>query len=289
VKVDFAGFVDAVDTLHGVQVNVQVPVVDDNFPLTDQIKTRVYIPTGPQEMDGTTALVYARARHLSDDFDRGHRQQRVILSVKNELDPQTVFANLDGLVAALKKAVKTDIPIGDTNIMGQLLGLASQIDTKAIRSYVFSPPYFATDMWGPSNGTDSRVIIKADRVQQAARQAFNISPSVLALQDKLSGEGAQVWVEDGKGLASHAANNAAYLAYFGMDASAPLKPAATAPSHTTITVYGDAATKLPQTLKYLQNLYNVTVVQTGTDPTVKADIVVVLGRDGHDLTVPTAG
>ena len=288
VKVNFQGFKDAMDTLGGVQINVQIPVADNSFPLTDQIKTRVYIPAGPQDMDGTQALVYARSRHKSDDFDRGARQQRVILSVKNQLDPQAVFGNLNGLVAALKKSVKTDIPVGDTQTMGQLLQLASQIDTKGIRSYVFAPPYFGTDMWFPSHGTNSNIVINAGRVRQAVKQAFSISPSILALQAKLSAEGAQVWVEDGKGLALHASNNVAYLDYFGIDASAPVKPASAAPSQTTITVYGDAQSRLPETIKYLQDLYKVTV-KTGTDPGAKSDIVIVLGRDGRDLPLPTAG
>ncbi len=284
VKVDFKGFVDAIDTLGGVQINVQIPVAENDFPLTDQIKTRVYIPAGPQEMDGTEALVYARSRHGSDDFDRGHRQQRVVLSVKNELDPQSVFQNLDGLVAALKSAISTDFPIGDTQTMGRLLQLASEIDTKSIRSYVFSPPYFATDMWPVS----SDVIINTARVQQAVRQAFSISPSVLALQESLAGEAARVWVEDGRNGPGLAANNAAYLAYFGIDASAPTQLAPTTPAHTTITVYNGAETRLSATIKYLQSLYGVTV-QTATDAAVKADIVILMGRDARQMTVPTAG
>jgi len=288
VKVDFAGFVDAVDTLGGVQVNVQIPVAEDDFPLTDQIKTRVYIPAGPQEMTGQEALVYARSRHGSNDFDRGHRQQRVIVSLRNQLDPQTVFQNLTGLVSALRKTFQTDIPVGDTQTMGQLLQLASQIDTKSIRSYVFAPPYFATDMYPLTGGRDGRVLINTSRVQGAVRQAFSLSPSLLALRDTLSGEGAQVWVQNGRGLADHAGNNAAYLDYYGMDASALTKSATSSPSHTTVTVYNGAEKHLAATIKYLQNLYNVTVV-TVTDPTVKADVVIVIGRDGRDLAVPTVG
>ena len=284
VKVNFQGFKDAVDTLGGVQINVQIPVADNSFPLTDQIKTRVYIPAGPQDMDGTQALVYARSRHTSTDFDRGARQQRVILSLKNELDPQAVFGNLNGLVAALKKSVKTDIPIGDTQTMGQLLQLASQIDIKGIRSYVFAPPRFATNLWPAS----SDMPIKTAQVRQAVKRAFSISPSLLAQQDKLSAEGAQVWVLDGKGLAAHASNNAAYLEYFGMDASAPVKAANVTPGQTTITVYNGAQSKLPQTIKYLQTLYGVAIA-TASDPTATADIVIVLGRDGRDFAIPTAG
>ena len=290
VKVNFGGFVDAVDTLGGVQVNVQIPVAEDEFPLTDQIKTRVYIPAGPQEMDGQDALIYARSRHNSQggDFDRGHRQQRVILSLKNELDPQAIFANLTGLVGALKKSVKTDLPITDANTMGQLLQLASQIDTKNIRSYVFAAPRYGTDQYPLTHGTDGRIMANVPRIQQAANQAFSISPSILAEEEALTGEAAQVWIQNGAGLADHAGNNAAYWNYFGVEASPLVKAAATAPSQTTITVYNGAEKRLTATIKYLQKIYGVTVV-TATDPAAKEDILVVLGRDGRDLPLPSAG
>ncbi len=288
VKVDFSGFVKAIDTLGGVNVNVQIPVAEDDFPLTDQIKTRVYIPAGPQEMTGQQALVYARSRHGSNDFDRGHRQQRLVLSMKNELDPQTVFANLTQLVADLRGTFQTDIPVNDTQTMGKLLQLASQIDTKSIRSYVFSPPTYAIDQWGPSGGTNSNVDIIASRVQATAKQAFSISPSLITLRDTLSAEGAQVWVENGKGGKGLAANNAAYLDYFGIVASAPTKLAPSTPQVTTITVYNGAGDSAAATIKYLQNLYHVTAT-TATDPAVKADIVIVIGRDGRSLAVPSVG
>lgn len=284
VKVDFTGFKKAIDTIGGVQINVQIPVAEDDFPLLDNLKTRVYIPAGPQEMNGTEALIYARSRHTSDDFDRGHRQQRVVLSVEKAMDPQTVMQNLPGLVGALKTAVKTDVPIGDMNTMSQLLQLASQIDTKSIRSYVFAPPYFATNLWPKS----SDIPINLPRVQQAVKQAFSISPSIIAQQQALSAESAQVWVQDGKGGMGLAANNAAYLEYYGMDASALPQLAVTTPAQTTITVYNGAEAKLPTTIKFLQNLYSATIV-TATNPKIPADIVVVIGRNGQQLTTPSAG
>ena len=288
VEVNFQGFVDAVNTLGGVRVNVQIPVAENDFPLTDQIKSRVYIPAGPQEMNGTQALVYARSRHGSNDFDRGLRQQRVVLSLKDELDPQTVFANLTGLVSALKSSVQTDIPVGDTTLMGQLLSLASGVNTKNIRSYVFAPPYYATDMWVPSHGTNSNVDINVPRVQAAAKQAFSLSPSLISLRNSLSAEGASVWVEDGKNGLGLAGNNAQYLDYFGIDASAPTSLAPQTPQTTTITVYNGASARVAATVKYLQQLYGVTAT-TATSTSVGADIVIVVGLDGRKLAIPSAG
>ena len=290
VMVNFQGFTDAVNTLGGVQVNVQIPVAEDEFPLTDSDKTRLYIPAGPQEMDGQTALMYARSRHNSQggDFDRGYRQQRVILSLKNELDPQTVFNNLTGLVQALKTSVKTNIPVTDAATMGKLLDLASRVDTKNIRSYVFAAPYYATDMYQLTGGTNSKVIINLPRVQSAVRQAFTLSPALITLRNTLSAEGAQVWVLDGKNGMGLAGNNAAYLDYYGMDASPLAQLAPTTPAATTITVYNGADTRLTATIRYLQNLYGATV-KTAKSSTTKADIVIIIGMNAHSLTVPNAG
>jgi hypothetical protein len=284
--VNFKGFTDAVDTLGGLQVNVQIPVAEDSFPITDQLKTRVYIPAGPQHMDGSAALVFARSRHGSNDFDRGHRQQRVIVSLKEQANPEAVFANLPSLIAALKKSIKTDIPLG-TDVLPKLLSLAENVDTKSVRSYVFAPPYFATDMWGPSGGTNSDLVINTPRIRQAVSQAFTVNQKLLDQREQLGAEGAQVWVQGSASTRSLAANNADYLAYYGMDASAPNKAVAP-PARTTITVYGNAQTEFAATISFLEKLYKVTVIQ-GNDPAAVADIVVVLGSDAKSLTIPNVG
>ncbi|HET7829125.1 MAG TPA: LCP family protein, partial [Candidatus Limnocylindrales bacterium] len=83
IKVDFQGFRKVVDTLGGVQVNVQMPVYESQYPAGGQLR-RVYIAAGPQHMTGAQALIYARSRHRAagGDFDRGRRQQRVLLSLR---------------------------------------------------------------------------------------------------------------------------------------------------------------------------------------------------------------
>ncbi len=91
VEVNFEGFKKVVDSVGGVTINVQVPVVDDQFPGTTGRVQRLYIPSGLQHMDGDQALRYARSRHTSTDFDRGARQQRVLLSLREQADPQTLI------------------------------------------------------------------------------------------------------------------------------------------------------------------------------------------------------
>src|SRR5665647_727496 len=138
VEADCSGFKTVVDALGGVTVNVQVPVVDDYYP-GDDGTLRIYIPTGVQHMSGSQALIYARSRHGSDDFDRASRQQRVILSLRQQADFTTLIQRLPDLVQSTSKAVKTDYPIAK---LPQLIELASRIDIGNVRSFVFSPPYY---------------------------------------------------------------------------------------------------------------------------------------------------
>jgi LCP family protein required for cell wall assembly len=135
VEVNFQGFRQVVDALGGVTINVQVPVVDNLYPSDTGRTARVYIPAGIQHMTGAQALVYARSRHGSDDFDRGARQQRVITSMREQADVATIIPRIPDLIAAVKATVQTDIPQSE---LAKLAGLASSVATKDIRSYVFS-------------------------------------------------------------------------------------------------------------------------------------------------------
>ncbi len=136
--VNFQGFRQVVNAMGGVQINVQIPVAESQFPTSEGRLTRIYIPAGPQHMTGTEALRYARSRHRAagGDFDRGRRQQRVLLSLREQMNAQAIIANLPELVGALKDSVKTDIKTQD---LPKLLALAEGVDTKNIRSFVFAP------------------------------------------------------------------------------------------------------------------------------------------------------
>ena len=281
VEVDFAGFEKVVDALGGVVVNVQLPVVDDNYP-GDEGKLRVYIPTGVQHMTGAQALVYARSRHGSSDFDRAARQQRVILSLRQQADLATLARPdvLSALVAATKGAVRTDFPAAK---LPQLIELAQRIDMANVRSFVFAPPYYGTE--GYVNGS---YVLQANvqRIRQAARTAFKFDPRDQAQRQAVAEEGAVLWVVSSTGEQARATNLADYLDYEGFAASAPRGGAPdTASSATGVTAYNGAAETFPKTIARLEELFKVTV-RTATDPKMRADVVVVQGTKTPKLEAP---
>jgi LCP family protein required for cell wall assembly len=281
VEVNFDGFRRIVDVMGGVTVNVQVPVSDDRFPSIDGGLRRVYIPSGIQHMSGTDALRFARSRHGSNDFDRGQRQQRLLISLREQADPQALIPRLPDLVAALSTAVSTDIP---ANQLAPLLGLASEVDTKDIRSYVFAPPLYSSDTCADPRGCV--VLPKIDRIRAAVRSAFTADPSDEAQRQSLAQEGAGVWVLNGSGDIGRGSRLADYLDYHGLAASAPRqRPSGQIPADTTIVVYNGAEAKLTDTIAYLEKTFGVTVT-TKTDPAIRTDITITIGRRTPDLQAP---
>ena len=279
VEVDFSGFKTVVDALGGVTVNVQVPVVDNYYP-GDDGTLRVYIPTGVQHMSGSQALIYSRSRHGSNDFDRASRQQRVILSLRQQVDFTTLIQRLPDLVQSTSNAVKTDFPIAK---LPQLIELASRIDIGNIRSFVFSPPYYGADQWPVS----SDIVVNVPRIRAAVRSAFDFDPREETQRQAVAQESAQVWVLNGTGGTGTAAAVAGYLDFLGVAASAPDQPppAGAVPANTIIRVYNGAETKLPLTMALLEQRFGVKALLV-TDPAVRVDVIVTTGRKTPTLEAP---
>jgi LCP family protein required for cell wall assembly len=280
VEVDFTGFKTVVDALGGVTINVQVPVVDDYYP-GDNGTIRVYIQTGVQHMTGSQALVYARSRHGSNDFDRASRQQRVLLSLRQQADFATLIQRLPELVQSTSSAVKTDYPIAK---LSQLIDLASRIDIANVRSFVFAPPYYGVEGYPGGIYTLSPNV---PRIRAAVASAFNFDPRAEAQRQAVALEGAQVWVLNGTGALGSGAAVAGYLDFRGVAASAPNQrpPAGGVPADTIIRVYNGAATKLPLTIALLQQVFGVKALAV-TDHAVRVDVIVTTGTNTPVLQAP---
>lgn len=113
VTVDFRGFIDAIDAMGGVTVNVERSLYDGRFPTMDYRYAEVSFERGAQQFDGRSALVYSRIRHPDSDFARMKRQQAVLVGVLGSLREQGIggqIAQLEATTTALRGYVSTDIP-----------------------------------------------------------------------------------------------------------------------------------------------------------------------------------
>jgi LCP family protein required for cell wall assembly len=281
VEVDFAGFKSVVDSIGGVTVNVQVPVVDDNYPASDGKDRRLYIPSGLQHMTGAEALRYARSRHTTSDFDRAARQQRLLLSMREQADPQDLIPRLPELVKALKSAVKTDIPIDQ---LDELLGLASQVDTSNISSYVFQPPLYGSET--SPGAAVYKMFPNVSRIRNAVKGAFKADPADEAQRERLAEEAATLWVVSALNDRTRGPELATYLDQKGIAASAPrARDPDPTPAKTKIVVYNGAEADLGDTIEYLEKTFKVKV-ETAVDPAIRADVILTIGQNTPELTVP---
>jgi len=282
VEVNFEGFEKVVDALGGVTVNVQVPVLDDNFPEPGGHRERLYVAPGVQHMTGAQALEYSRSRKSTSDFERAARQQRVLVSIRRQLDIGQVLQNIDTLAAAIGQSVRTDIP---RELVPQLLGLAEKVDTRSIRSVIFTPPYYQTECLNcPPRGYIIQP--KVARIRQAVADAFNIDPAFAETRDALAQEGALLWVLNGSGRSGEAARLSDYLSYLGLAATAPIqKPDTSGLSGTTIRAYNGAMDKFPLTVAALTKVFGVTIVPV-TDAAVRIDFEIITGGSTPQLTPP---
>ena len=97
VTINFEGFVQIIDLIGGIDIDVPKDIVDKEYPTENYGTEELYIPKGIQHMDGALALKYARTRHGDNDYQRAGRQQQVIMAIKDRVtQPGQMAALLPG-------------------------------------------------------------------------------------------------------------------------------------------------------------------------------------------------
>jgi LCP family protein required for cell wall assembly len=113
VVLDFVGFMELVDAVGGIDVDVKDVVWDPSYCNTTDCSDRkeVYFEPGLQHMDGELALQYVRVRYGSDDLKRIERQQDVIRATLDAaLNAQLLIPNRAvSIYDKFRDAVETDI------------------------------------------------------------------------------------------------------------------------------------------------------------------------------------
>ena len=95
VEVNFQGFRNAVNTLGGVNINVQIPVAESRTPRRTGTLTPALHPGRAAAHDRHPGARATRGpASATDDFDRGRRQQRVLLACASRRTSQAIIANL---------------------------------------------------------------------------------------------------------------------------------------------------------------------------------------------------
>lgn len=158
--INFAAFVQAIDLVGGIDIDVPVTFDDLKYPIpgkeTDPTETnryqRLHFDAGLHRFDGDTALKYVRSRNAEGeqgtDFARSRRQRQVITAFKDKLlSPSLLFrpSRLRALYRIFSTAVIHDF--GTPDILA-LAKLAPGFKTDQIRSGLLDTGDTSTDRPG---------------------------------------------------------------------------------------------------------------------------------------------
>ena len=279
VRINFSGFVEAVDTIGGVDIYVEKEIDDPLYPDNAYGYDPLYIPAGLQHMDGELALKYARTRHGGSDFDRLRRQQQVIIAVRDKvlrfkLLPQ-LLPKLPELLKSVGDAVQTDLQLDEMLNLAQLVG---QISDEYVKTAVID-----SSMTVPTttpNGAQVLIPIR-DEIRAVVDEIF-AAPGQEAEEEiedknKLTAEGARIIVHNGSTTGNLAAQTSAFLKEQGLQV-VEFGNAERFDYPTTIIV---DFTGKEYTVQYLARLLNISKdnIQPFTGSHSEIDIRLIIGAD----------
>jgi polyisoprenyl-teichoic acid--peptidoglycan teichoic acid transferase len=268
-RVDFDGFLEAVNTVGGVEIDVKEAIRDPSYPNGRGGVETFRLAAGNQFLDGPTALKFARSRYSTSDFDRSQRQQQLLVAIKNKalsLGTLTNPVKLNGLLESAGAHARTDLRIDE---ILKLAEIAKKVNDHAtVRIALSSDPgnFLVGDM---VDGV-SVLVPKADDYGEIQEYLRGI-----LIDGYLKSESAKIVINNGSDRAGKATEVAATLRSFGYNVVAVNDTPAN--NHSGIKVE-DLTGDKPFTRRYLEKRFDVTATQRGVYSPGQAEFIITVGN-----------
>ncbi len=276
VRINFEGFEKLVDAIGGVTIDVKEAIHDDEYPDSNYGYMTVDIPAGVQQMDGKTALQYARARHGGSDFLRARRQQEVLKAIRDKvLRLDIPLTRIPEMLRIAGDSVHTDLSLRE---MYELAKLGREISVENIESAVIDE-----SLTSPQTTPDGAMVLIPNRalIRDMVKELFGgpTPTSVAGMSEEqiTALESAKIDVQNGTLTTGLAQRTAEYLKDLGYTVVSFSNADRSDYVSSIIVDYSGKA----NTVSLLAQRFNVAPEnvrrQKGIDSTV--DIRLILGRD----------
>jgi polyisoprenyl-teichoic acid--peptidoglycan teichoic acid transferase len=106
VKMNFEAFIDVVEALDGIDVNVTKAI--DEMDSKDRHHA-IQLQPGFQTLNGEEALAYARTRKIDSDIERGKRQQEIIKAIISKASSAKSVTKYGNVMEAVGENMETDL------------------------------------------------------------------------------------------------------------------------------------------------------------------------------------
>ncbi len=251
-RIDFSAFVDFIDLIDGITVDVTEPIELEIIGQAYDVK----LEPGRVTLPGKLALAYARNRYNEGgDFDRARRQQQVILGIYDRLTTPAVWAklisNASQLYDQFSQKITTNLPFEDAL---KLSVLAVQIKEEDIEMAVIG---LNEVQFGRSPDDLAILIPLPDKIRELRDQVFatggSFSPAMEGdAQTLMQIEEARMIIYDGTNDGVTGQRTADYLRNQGANVVS-VQPAGQGYTSTSLIDH----TGSPYTLAYLSDLMGV--------------------------------
>ena len=110
LKVNFEAFIDVVDAVDGITVDVPYEFSEQN---SKDKANSIHLLAGTQKLDGEEALALARTRKLDNDIERGKRQQEIIKAIIDRTISLNSVLKYDDIIEAVGGNMTTNLSFSD--------------------------------------------------------------------------------------------------------------------------------------------------------------------------------
>lgn len=160
IDVTFKGFIDVVDTLGCVYVNVDHRYLHENDGAPEENYSQINLQPGYQKLCYEKALSYVRYRHDDSDFVRVARQQDFIRDLREQVPAGNLLGEIDKVSKAVGKAVTSTFQSSASQLI-ELAKLAAFSQDKPLRQVKFRAENVDAMIGGESYVTSSPPLIEA--------------------------------------------------------------------------------------------------------------------------------
>ncbi|GAE95158.1 cell envelope-associated transcriptional attenuator LytR-CpsA-Psr [Gracilibacillus boraciitolerans JCM 21714] len=152
VSMNFNAFIDVVETLNGINVNVEKEIQEQN---SKDEPNAIHLQPGDQLLNGEEALAYARTRKIDNDIERGKRQQEIMKAIADKATSVKSVLKYDDLIEAVGDNMKTNMTFDEIKGLTSYLGNGKlNIETNILEgedSYIDGVYYFQANEQSVAN------------------------------------------------------------------------------------------------------------------------------------------
>ncbi len=277
VRINFQAFVEFVDRIGGITIDVPETIHDPLYPTPDYGYQLFHVDAGVHHFYGEEALKYARTRHSSGgDFDRARRQQQVIKAIFKRVTEANLLPQLAAqapeMLQLLEKSVKLDPKLQLDEVIA-LGALATKVDLDKARFRVIDER--STLIKKTMDDMDILIPLR-DEIRRVRDDVFGLIGNGEDMQT-LEGEAATLSVLNGTQTGGLAYSTYQFLAANGL-AVAAYDNADRQDYDTSLVILNRDKPMTAQHILSLLKLPQSAIVH-GNNPTAAYDIVVILGAD----------